>query len=147
MRKFNPTNVRNDMKKVDLIIDLQFGSTGKGLIAGSLAETVGYDSVINANMRNAGHTYINVEGREWMHKVLPNGIVSPNLKRVMIGAGSVFSIAQLLKEMEGSKDLLEGVEILIHQNAVVLQDEHREAEKKELSRISSTMQGERKRVV
>ena len=141
MRKFNPTKVREMMKKVDLIIDLQFGSTGKGLIAGYLAETNKYDTVINANMPNAGHTYINVEGREWMHKVLPNGIVSPNLKRVMIGAGSVFSIAQLQKEIEGSKDLLKGVDIMIHPNAVVLQDEHREMEQSNLSRISSTMQG------
>ncbi|MBL4588286.1 adenylosuccinate synthetase [Candidatus Babeliales bacterium] len=129
------------MKKVDLIIDLQYGSTGKGLIAGYLAETNGYDTVINANMPNAGHTYINVEGRMWMHKVLPNGIVSPNLKRVMIGAGSVFSIKQLQKEIEGSKDLLDGVEILIHPNAVVLQDEHSAMERNNLSRISSTMQG------
>lgn len=141
MSKFNPTRVREIMKKVDLIIDLQFGSTGKGLIAGYLAETNGYDTVINANMPNAGHTYINVEGRVWMHKVLPNGIVSPNLKRVMIGAGSVFSIERLMLEIRESADLLHGVEILIHPNAVVLQDVHREVEQATLSGISSTMQG------
>ena len=129
------------MKKVDLVIDLQFGSTGKGLIAGYLAETNKYDTVINANMPNAGHTYVNTEGRVWMHKVLPNGIVSPNLRRVMIGAGSVFSIDQLMKEIDGSKDILAGKEIVIHPNAVILQDEHRELEQANLSKISSTMQG------
>lgn len=139
--KFNPTRVREMMKKVDLIIDLQYGSTGKGLIAGYLAEKNGYDTVINANMPNAGHTYINAKGRVWMHKVLPNGIVSPNIQRVMIGAGSVFSIKRLMLEIKESADLLDGVEIIIHPNAVVLRDEHRECEQASLSAISSTMQG------
>lgn len=129
------------MKKLDLIIDLQFGSTGKGLLAGYLAETGLYDTVINANMPNAGHTYINKEGRTWIHKVLPNGIVSPNLKTVMIGPGSVFSVEQLMKEYEGSEDLLRDKVVLIHPNAVVLKPSHREAEQQNLSGISSTMQG------
>lgn len=128
-------------KNVTLIIDLQFGSTGKGLIAGYLAERDAPDTVINANMPNAGHTYINAHGRKWVHKVLPNGIVSPNLKKVMIGPGSVFDMKQLKKEIDGSKDLLQGKHILIHQDAMVLQPEHREHEQASLSGISSTMQG------
>lgn len=129
------------MKKVIMIVDLQFGSTGKGLIAGYLAENYEPDTVVTANMPNAGHTYINKDGRKWVHKVLPNGIVSPGLKRVMIGPGAVFSIDRLLEEMEESADLLEGKEIMIHPNAVVLTAEHRATEEANLSRISSTMQG------
>lgn len=131
------------MKNVDLVIDLQFGSTGKGLIAGYLAEKNGYDTVINANMPNAGHTYINAEGRKWMHKVLPNGIVSPNLKRVMLGAGSVFSINRLMEEIEMSKDLLhDKVAILIHPMATVLDEEaHKKAEVGIATSIGSTGQG------
>jgi adenylosuccinate synthase len=129
------------MKKVDLIVDMQYGSTGKGLIAGYLAERHGYDTVINANMPNAGHTYINKAGRKWIHKVLPNGIVSPNLKRVMIGAGAVFSPMQLRKEIENSKDLLEGVRIMIHPNAVPLTDEHVTNDQDVSKRIGGTGQG------
>lgn len=129
------------MKKVTLIIDLQFGSTGKGLIAGYLAERNAPDTVINANMPNAGHTYINDEGRVWIHKVLPNGIVSPGLKRVMIGPQSVFSADQLRNEIEGSADLLAKAKLLIHPDAVVLMPTHREKEQNTLSGISSTMQG------
>lgn len=127
--------------KVTLIIDLQFGSTGKGLIAGYLAERDFPDVVINANMPNAGHTYINDEGREWIHKVLPNGIVSPLLKYVMIGPQSVFSLDQLKKEVEQSKDLLGGKTILIHRDAVILDPSHKAHEANSLSGISSTMQG------
>lgn len=129
------------MKKVDLIIDLQFGSTGKGLIAGYLAEKNQPDVVVTANMPNAGHTYINAAGRTWIHKVLPNGIVSPKLKYVLIGAGAVFSPQRLHDEIAGSADCLANAEILIHENAGVLAARHGEKERAKLSGISSTMQG------
>lgn len=129
------------IKNIDIIVDLQFGSTGKGLIAGYLAEWGGYDTVVNANMPNAGHTYINDEGRKWVHKVLPNGIVAPDIENVLIGPGAVFDPARLVKEIEDSKDILEGVNILIHPNAVVLRLEHGELERANLNGISSTMQG------
>lgn len=128
-------------KKADVIIDLQFGSTGKGLIAGYLAEKNGYDTVINANMPNAGHTYINDEGREWVHKVLPNGIVSPNIKRVMLGAGSVFDVDRLRKELADSSDIMGGVKLIIHPFACVLDPHHKAMEAATLNGIASTMQG------
>lgn len=137
------------MPRVTMIVDLQFGSTGKGLIAGYLAEREAPDTVINANMPNAGHTYVDAKGRKFMHKVLPNGVVSPNLKRCMIGPQSVFSLEQLRKEAEECKDLLSYGgpkfrvynKLIIHPDAVVLQDSHRELEQANLSKISSTMQG------
>ncbi len=131
------------MPIVTLIVDLQFGSTGKGLIAGYLAERDKPDTVVNANMPNAGHTYINAAGRKWMHKVLPNGIVSPNLRNVMLGAGSIFSLDRLREEFNDSSDIFgkEGVRLVIHQDAIVLHESHAEQERRSLSHISSTMQG------
>lgn len=130
-------------KKVHMIVDMQYGSTGKGLLAGYLGETLKPDLVMSANMPNAGHTYINKDGRVWMHKVLPNSIVSPNLTHVLIGPGAVFSYDQLLSEMYHSADLLNGVEILIHPNATVLRESHRLAEdtKGMVESIGSTAQG------
>lgn len=129
------------MKKADMIIDLQYGSTGKGLIAGFLAEMNGYDTVVNANMPNAGHTYINKDRRKWIHKVLPNGIVSPNLRRVMIGPGSIFSISRLADELEQSEDILSNAIVYIHKDAVIVDNSHVEHEKGSLNGIASTMQG------
>ena len=127
--------------KVTMIVDLQFGSTGKGLIAGYLAERDEHDTVINANMPNAGHTYINDVGRTWIHKVIPNGIVSPKLKNVMIGPQSVFSLEQLAKEVYNSADLLSGKTVWIHEGATLLHADHKAFEQANLSGISSTMQG------
>ena len=129
------------MKKVDLVIDMQFGSTGKGLIAGYLAEKYGHDVVLTANMPNAGHTYINAAGRKWVHKALPSGITSPNLKIVGIGPGAVFDVNRLLKEIEDSADVLNGKEVWIHECAAVLSPRHKEKEASTLSAVSSTMQG------
>lgn len=132
------------MKKVDMIVDLQFGSTGKGLIAGYLAEKHEYDTVITCNMPNAGHTYIDSKGNKMIHKVLPNGIVSPGLRCVMIGPGAVFDPARLKKEIEDARELgylPYDVEIMIHPNATVLDPRHTTAEQATLSGISSTMQG------
>ena len=135
------------MSKIDLVIDLQFGSTGKGLLAGYLAETVGYDMVVTANMPNAGHTYINKEGRRWMHKALPSGITSPLLKVVAIGPGAVFCPDRLNQEIADSWDILQSKRIIIHPNACVLNEGHRETERNSLSKISSTMQGSAAAVV
>ena len=129
------------MKKVDVIVDLQYGSTGKGLIAGYLAKNVDYDCVVNANMPNAGHTFVDAGGRKWIHKVLPNGIVGESVHDVMIGPGSVFSLDQLRKECKESEDILRDKQIWIHENAMVLQEHHAKQEQEQMSKISSTMQG------
>ncbi len=93
------------MKNVDLIVDMQFGSTGKGLIAGYLAKKHKYDVVVNANMPNAGHTFIDSTGNVMIHKVLPSGIVSPKIKYVLIGPGSVFRWGRLYDEVQAAQSM------------------------------------------
>ena len=127
--------------KVDIIVDLQFGSTGKGAIAGYLAMTNPYDTVIGANRPNAGHTFIDKNDNKMVHKVLPNGVVGDSVKTCLIGAGSVFSAAQLIKEMNTLQEYgYRDFNVYIHEQAVVVTDKHREGEK-EYSRIGSTQQG------
>lgn len=129
------------MKKATVICDMQFGSTGKGLIAGYLAERDRPDVVVTAWSANAGHTYINSEGRKWVHCMLANGIVSPKLKTVLIGGGSQMSIPVLLKEIHESLDLLQGKSILIHENACIIQERHVEEENGPMTKIGSTKKG------
>lgn len=129
------------MKKATLICDMQFGSTGKGLIAGYLAERDQPDVVITAWSMNAGHTYINAEGREFVHCMLANGIVSPKLHTVLIGPGSQMGISRLFEEADAARDLLRGVRILIHPNACVISDRHVEQEAGPMTKIGSTKKG------
>lgn len=135
------TEGENEMKEMHVIVDLQFGSCGKGLLAGYLAEKLEPDTVMIAWAPNAGHTYINAEGRKFINIALPNGIVSPNLERVMIGPGSVINPELLMSEIERYADLLDGVDILIHEHAAVVTENHRAAEAGRNYKIGSTMKG------
>ena len=133
-------------KKVDLIADMQYGSTGKGKVAGRLAIENQYDVVVGANMPNAGHTYVNTGGNHFVHKVLPNGVVSERLKYCLLGSGSVFSIEQLRHEIDRSCKFIDRTPseflsmLRIHENSVVLTEEHQKSEKN-YDRIGSTQQG------
>ena len=139
MNSNNPSKGKT-MTKAYMILDLQFGSTGKGLLAGYLAKTNQPDVVATAWGPNAGHTYIDENGREFIHRMLANGIVSPKLKTVLIGPGSVLDLDCLMQEIKSCKDLLVGKEIIIHPSAVVVTQQHRDIEARNV-KIGSTMKG------
>jgi adenylosuccinate synthase len=127
--------------QVRVITDLQYGSTGKGLIAGVLAKRDRVDTVVTAWAANAGHTFIDSGGRKFVHTMLANGVVSPSLQRVLIGPGSVIDPVNLLREINDCRDLLGGVDILIHPHAAVITQEHRDREAGPMTKIGSTKKG------
>lgn len=129
------------MKKLDVLVDLQFGSTGKGLLAGYLGVKNGYDAVASSNMPNAGHVAYSPEGEKFMHKVLPSAIFGDNLKVIGVGPGAVFDIDRLELEWAAVCKYRSDLVLVIHEAAGILLPEHKEAEQNTLSRISSTMQG------
>lgn len=129
------------MKELHMIVDLQYGSCGKGLLAGYLAETLKPDTIITAWSPNSGHTYINAEGRKMVNISLPNGIVSPNLRQILIGPGSIIDPDRLFEESVQYQDLLGNAMLLIHESAMVVGDRHRRAEAEYAFKIGSTMKG------
>lgn len=129
------------MQCLDLIIDCQFGSTGKGLIAGYLAKQNRPDTIITAWAPNAGHTFIDNTGRKFIHTMLGNGIVSPNLKRVMIGPGSVIDVHALLAELNACSDFVDKSQVIIHPQAAVVSQRHRDEEAGPMTKIGSTKKG------
>ncbi len=126
---------------VNVIIDLQFGSTGKGLLAGYLAEATNPDVVATAWAANAGHTYIDNDGNKFVHTMLANGIVSRNLKAVLIGPGSLINPVALQQEMDNCRAFLRGAQVMIHPAAAVILPEHVEAEQGPMTKIGSTKKG------
>lgn len=131
------------MRNVHIIVDLQFGSTGKGLLAGYLAEKFAPDTLVTAWGPNAGHTYIDAAGRKFVNIALPNGIVSQNLKRILIGPGSVIDPDRFRYELNEYHDLIRdrNVEVLIHEHAAVVTQYHKDLEAEYGFRIGSTMKG------
>ena len=132
------------LPKVDVIVDLQFGSTGKGALAGWLAinnDLDPYDVVVSANQPNAGHTFIDDRGNKMIHKVLPNSVVGPHVRLALIGPGAVFSPARLKEEMETLKAMgYDQFRVMIHDQAVALKNRHVLAETG-MDHIGSTKQG------
>jgi adenylosuccinate synthase len=130
-------------KTIDMIVDLQYGSTGKGLAASYLSEHRTYDMVVSANMPNAGHTAYDNAGRKFVHKVLPSGVFH-NPRYVAIGPGAVFSPARLHQEIG---DLLVAGHItkstiVVHENAVPLTEQMVADEVASGAKtIASTLQG------
>ena len=134
--------------KASVLIDGQFGSTGKGLAAAYIFEVIKdqYDwekvvCITNA-APNAGHTTITAEGRKFVTFHMPTmGVLSPN-SPIFLNAGAIIDIEMLKKEVE---DL--GVNpnrVFIHQNAAVITPEDAEYEKQRSSsqtKIASTQKG------
>lgn len=128
-------------KKANIIVDLQFGSCGKGLLAGWLAKRSRPDTVVCAWGPNAGHTFIDSEGNKMVVTMVPNGVVSPNLKRVMIGPGAVINPQLLESELEHLARWVGNAKIMIHEHAAVVTESHRSAEASYSFKIGSTMKG------
>ena len=109
---------------VTMIIDLQYGSTGKGLMAGYLSNVEEFPAVASANMPNAGHTFINADGVKFVNKVLPSGVHSPSCRLAFIGPGAVFDPYQLESEYCAAHDAGYKFNVLIHESAWILRRYH-----------------------
>lgn len=135
------------MDQVVAIVDMQFGSTGKGQVAGLVGRYWAPDTVICANGPNAGHTFQweTAEHGGTVHKIvcraLPCAAVSPSVRNVMIGPGAVLDIPQLLTEIEELGPWLRGKTLVLHPNVPVLRHSHATIERGALLRIGSTMKG------
>lgn len=131
------------MDKLDVVVDLQYGSTGKGLIVGWLAERNSYDTVVTAWAPNAGHTYIDSGGRKFVHTHLANGIVGKFVRKVMLGPGSLINPDQLLAEILQCADIIgpRGISIMIHPHAAIVTADHVAEEAGPMTKIGSTKKG------
>lgn len=129
--------------RIDMVIDLQYGSTGKGLIAGYMAKRNNYDSVICAFATNAGHTYIDKSRNiNMMTQQLPTGISSPTVKNVFLGPGSLIHMATLKREYEVYNDMMLGKRLIIHPHAAIVEDYHAANETQwGMTKMGSTAKG------
>lgn len=130
------------MKEVHAIVDMQFGSCGKGLFAGYLADKLQPDTIVTAWGPNAGHTFIDRDGEKYTNIMLPNGIIaSGRLAQVLLGPGSIINPDILLEEWNRYQRWMEPIQLMIHESAAIVLPEHREREAQYGFGIGSTMKG------
>jgi adenylosuccinate synthase len=131
--------------KINILIDGQFGSTGKGLMAGYIASRHPIDIAISNASANAGHTCVGVPGYGVTPVVLYHLPMSHLFQRdslIYLCAGSVIDPDILFREIE-KYDINTG-KLLIHPRAAVIDDRHKILEDSPYSqatKIGSTRHG------
>jgi len=114
--------------KIDLVMDFQYGSTGKGLIVGYLAKRENYDTAICAFATNAGHTYIDGSFHVMTQQLPVAAVVSKSVTRVLIGPGSAIHAPTLEGELLRYAPHLHGKRVMIHPQAAVVEQYHMTSE-------------------
>lgn len=123
--------------KVNVLLDAQWGSSGKAKAALWLAERHGATFASCSNGPNAGHTAVR-DGQTYVFKCLPAASLASSVKTVLLTAASVFDIQQFKTEACWTN-----AGIIVHERAVILQERHRVQERtsNSLTAIASTQQG------
>jgi adenylosuccinate synthase len=126
--------------KFNVLLDLQWGSCGKGKFAPFLAANHGVENLSCSHRPNAGHTVRFGEHEDYVFKCLPSAVALKKLggytANVFLSAGAAYVPTRLERELAQFKP----DRFLVHPRAMVVREEHIAAEA-ELARISSTMQG------
>jgi adenylosuccinate synthase len=128
--------------KVNVLIDGQWGSTGKGKLAGLIALKHRIDLAVCNFMANAGHTWVpNNGGDPVMVQQLPTSLINPKT-RLHIAATAVIDPDVLLKEIAQFNQRFNILPRLsIDPNAGIIKKSHKDRENATLHRISSTVKG------
>lgn len=127
--------------KLNLLLDGQFGSTGKGLFAHYISVNNHIDIAISNAGSNAGHTFYDFDNRKIIVKHLPvSGIVNKRCQ-IYLCAGAIIDPVLLLQEIEEND--IDPCRIAIHPNAAIITHTDIECEKGDSSvkKIASTMSG------
>lgn len=126
-------------RNITIILDGQAGSCGKGKICGYLAKKDDYKISTNNWSSNAGHTFVDKDGRKVSVSHLPIALVNPNTE-LLINAGAIITPKILFDEIDEYIDLIGNRKIYIHPRAMIILEKHREIEKKEI-KSGSTFKG------
>lgn len=128
-------------RKLDILIDGQFGSTGKGLLAEYIARSSPYDFTISNLSPNAGHTFT---WRNQLHvsKQIPVVGLLSRRSTIYLTAASIINPELLVKECRDFG--VDTSRVFIHPRAAVITEEDRLAESRDSSsatKLASTQQG------
>lgn len=137
------------MGKLQVIVDGQYGSTGKGAVAAHLARPATHTrwplSAVRVAGPNAGHSAVDPSGRKWPLRCIPVAAVVDPQAHLYLAAGSEIDYAVLLKEVRQLEEA--GIPIrdrlVIDPMATVLEHRHHDIENTAglVERIGSTGKG------
>lgn len=130
--------------KLNILIDGQFGSTGKGVIASYLSR-FNFDVAVTNSGANSGHTFY-MNGKKCITQHLPvSGIMKDCI--IYLCADSVINPAILLNEIQRFK--ISPDRLVIHPRAAIITSDMIEGERNadSLNKICSTFSGTGKAII
>lgn len=127
--------------KVSVIIDGQFGSTGKGLVASRIAFDNHYDIAVASLSPNAGHTFYDADMKKHVTKLLPVTGIMDKRCQIYISADAVIDPKILLKEIEEFD--IDPSRIAIHPRTAIITEKEKQTEQDPngVKTIASTQSG------
>ena len=126
--------------KVNLLIDGQFGSTGKGLLASYIGKHNHIDICVSNAGPNSGHTFY-YNNNKFIVRQLPVTAITNPKSKIYLCSGAVINITTLFKELYMYDIDID--RLYIHPKATIIQKEDikLEQEGNTTNRISSTQNG------
>lgn len=130
-----------DNGKAAIIIDGQYGSSGKGLLAGYVGWQEKIDIVTTNFAPNSGHTCILPHDKIVVHQLPMAGVINKETG-IYLNAGSIINPLRLFEEMK--KYAVERERVTVHPRAAVITAAdivHEESITSRMRSIGSTRQG------
>ena len=126
-------------KNITVVIDGQAGSCGKGKMCGYLAKKDNFGLATNNWSSNAGHSFVDKDGKKIVVSHLPMALVNKNIK-LLINAGAIITPEVLFNEIDRYSELIGERKIYIHPRAMIIEEKHRKLER-EIIKSGSTFKG------
>lgn len=129
--------------EIEVVVGGQYGSEGKGALAGWLARKQGQMLAIRVAGPNAGHTVVADDGRRWPLRQVPVAAVTNPEADLLIAAGSEVDPEVLWDELASLDEAGYGVtqRLWVHPGATVILPSNRAAETGLVGAIGSTGKG------
>lgn len=125
--------------RCNVVIDGQWGSTGKGKLCAWLALNSDLQIAICDFQSNAGHTIVYHGEKHVVHQV-PASFVNLDCT-LAIGPAASITVDLLLDEIERLNSFKVADRLIIHPNACIILPEHVQREQGSVKRYASTMKG------
>ncbi len=130
-----------DKGKINIVLDGQFGSTGKGLLCSYVSSRNGIDVSVSNCSANAGHTFY-YNGKKYIVSHIPVSSIINEGSLIYFSPAAVINVDKLLFEIEEYN--INTAKIFIHPRASIISKEDIMYESNldsSVSRIASTRSG------
>lgn len=129
------------LRNVISVIDGAAGSCGKAKVIGEIAtlESINLGASVSNCMPNAGHTFVDENGKATIFRNIPVSIVNPHTE-LFIGSGSGIDMEVFINEYENVKKYLNGRKIYVHEMVPLIEERHKKYEREHI-KSGSTLKG------